>query len=79
MYEKARCRNYFALGIMYWLYSRPLEQQLGAIAQKFAKKPDMAAANQQVFKAGYALGETSEIFFQQYHVPASTLRPGEYR
>jgi 2-oxoglutarate/2-oxoacid ferredoxin oxidoreductase subunit alpha len=77
--DKARCRNYFALGLMYWLYSRPMEQQLGAIATKFAKKPDHAHANQLVFKAGYAFGETSEIFFQQYHVPASTLRPGVYR
>ncbi|HET9595879.1 MAG TPA: 2-oxoacid:acceptor oxidoreductase subunit alpha [Anaeromyxobacteraceae bacterium] len=77
--DKARCRNYFALGLMYWLYSRPMEQQLGAIATKFAKKPDIAAANQAVFKAGYAFGETSEIFFQQYHVPASKLRPGTYR
>jgi 2-oxoglutarate ferredoxin oxidoreductase subunit alpha len=77
--DKARCRNYFALGLMYWLYSRPMEQQLGNIAAKFAKKPDIAAANQAVFKAGYAFGETSEIFFQQYHVPPSKLRPGTYR
>ncbi|HEX9290369.1 MAG TPA: 2-oxoacid:acceptor oxidoreductase subunit alpha [Anaeromyxobacteraceae bacterium] len=77
--EVARCRNYLALGIMYWLYSRSMEQQLEAIKTKFAKKPEFAEANMRVFRAGYAFGETSEIFFQQYHVPASTLKPGTYR
>jgi 2-oxoglutarate/2-oxoacid ferredoxin oxidoreductase subunit alpha len=77
--EVARCRNYFALGLLYWLYSRPMEQQLGAIAAKFAKKPEFVEPNQKVFKAGYAFGETSEVFFQRYHVPASKLAPGTYR
>ena len=77
--EIARCKNYFALGLMYWLYSRPMEQQLENIQKKFAKKPEVAKANQDVFKAGYAFGETSEIFFQQYVVPASKLKPGTYR
>jgi 2-oxoglutarate ferredoxin oxidoreductase subunit alpha len=77
--EIARCRNYLALGLMYWLYSRPMEQQVEAIAKKFAKKPEIAAANQKVFKAGYAYGETSEVFFQRYEVPASKLAPGRYR
>jgi 2-oxoglutarate/2-oxoacid ferredoxin oxidoreductase subunit alpha len=77
--DVARCRNYFALGVMYWLYSRPIEQQLENIEKKFAKKPDIAKANQAVFKAGHAYGETSELFHQQYVVPASKLRPGTYR
>jgi 2-oxoglutarate ferredoxin oxidoreductase subunit alpha len=77
--EIARCKNYLALGLMYWLYSRPLEGQLEAIAKKFAKKPEVATANQKVFKAGYAYGETSEVFFQRYEVPASKLQPGTYR
>ncbi len=77
--EAARCKNYFALGLMYWLYSRPIEQQIQAIAKKFAKKPEIADANQKVFKAGHAFGETSEIFFQRYEVPASKLQPGTYR
>ncbi|HET9553581.1 MAG TPA: 2-oxoacid:acceptor oxidoreductase subunit alpha [Anaeromyxobacteraceae bacterium] len=77
--ETARCRNYFALGLMYWLYSRPMEQQLGAIAAKFAKKPQFIEANQKVFKAGYAYGETAELGFQRYEVPASKLAPGTYR
>ena len=77
--ETARCRNYFALGLMYWLYSRPMEQQLEAIKAKFGKKPQFVEANQKVFTAGYAFGETSELFFQRYLVPASTLTPGTYR
>jgi len=77
--EVARCRNYFALGLLYWLYSRPMEQQLEAIAAKFAKKPEFVEPNQRVFKAGYAFGETSEIFFQRYVVPPSKLAPGTYR
>jgi 2-oxoglutarate ferredoxin oxidoreductase subunit alpha len=77
--DAARCRNYFALGIMYWLYSRPIEPQLESIARKFAKKPQFVEANQKVFKAGYAYGDTTEVFFSRYEVPASKLAPGTYR
>ncbi len=77
--ETARCRNYFALGLMYWLYSRPMEQQLEQIQKKFGKKPEFVEANQKVFKAGYAFGETAEIGLQRYEVPASKLPPGTYR
>src|SRR5512142_915138 len=77
--EVARCKNYFALGIMYWLYSRPMETQLESIAKKFAKKPEIAEANQKVFKAGHAYGDTTEVGFQRYDVPASKLAPGVYR
>ena len=77
--EAARCKNYFALGLMYWLYSRAIEPQFAAIAKKFAKKPEIAEANQKVFRAGHAFAETSEIFFQRYEVPASKLAPGTYR
>jgi 2-oxoglutarate/2-oxoacid ferredoxin oxidoreductase subunit alpha len=77
--DAARCRNYVALGLMYWLYSRPIEPQLESIARKFAKKPEIADANQRVFKAGYAYGDTTEVFFQRYEVPASKLAPGTYR
>src|SRR5512140_920698 len=77
--EIARCKNYFALGLMYWLYSRPMEAQLESIARKFAKKPEIAEANQKVFKAGYAYGDTTEVFFARYDVPASKLAPGVYR
>jgi len=77
--DSARCKNYFALGIMYWLYSKPIAPQLESIAAKFAKKPEIAAANQKVFQAGHAFGDTTEVFFQRYEVPASKLAPGTYR
>jgi 2-oxoglutarate ferredoxin oxidoreductase subunit alpha len=77
--ETARCKNYFALGLMYWLYSKQMEPQLESIQAKFAKKPEFAEANKKVFKAGYAFGETSEVFFERYQVPASKLTPGLYR
>jgi 2-oxoglutarate/2-oxoacid ferredoxin oxidoreductase subunit alpha len=77
--DVARCKNYFALGLLNWLYSRPVEPQNAAIRKKFLKKPELADANVKVFEAGYAYGETSEIFFERYVVPASPLAPGTYR
>ena len=77
--EVARCKNYFALGMMYWLYGRPVEMQVESIKAKFAKKPEFANANVTVFKAGHAFGETTELFTGQYSVPAAKLKPGLYR
>ncbi len=77
--DVARCRNYFALGMMYWLYSRPPEPQLENIRAKFKKKPEIAEANVKVFQAGHAFGETTELFVSQYRVPAAKLAPGTYR
>jgi 2-oxoglutarate ferredoxin oxidoreductase subunit alpha len=77
--DVARSKNYFALGLMYWLYNRPIEPQLQSIAAKFAKKPEFAAANQKVFTAGHAYGETTELFHARYSVPPSKLAPGNYR
>ncbi len=77
--EIARCKNYFALGLMFWLYNRDAEHEIGNINKKFAKKPEIAAANVTVFKAGYAYGETSEVFLSSYEVPAAKLAPGVYR
>jgi len=77
--DTSRSRNYFALGVMYWLYDRPTEPQLKSIERKFSKKPEFASANQKVFKAGYAYGETAELFHARYRVPPSKLTPGVYR
>jgi 2-oxoglutarate ferredoxin oxidoreductase subunit alpha len=77
--DVARCKNYFALGLLNWLYCRPVEPQNAAIRKKFLKKPELAEANVKVFEAGYAYGETSEIFYERYVVPASPLAPGTYR
>jgi 2-oxoglutarate ferredoxin oxidoreductase subunit alpha len=77
--DVARSKNYFALGLMYWLYNRAIEPQLKSIERKFAKKPVFAEANQKVFRAGYAYGETTELFHARYQVPPSKLAPGIYR
>ena len=77
--EVARCKNYFALGLMYWLYSRPPEPQHENIQKKFAKKPEIAKANVTVFKAGYAYGETAEASLGRYEVAPAKLRAGTYR
>ncbi len=75
----ARCKNYFALGMMYFLYGRPTEPQVASIRAKFAKKPQFADANIKVFGAGHAFAETSELFVNTYRVPAAKLKPGLYR
>ena len=78
--EIDRCKNMFALGLVYWLYSRPLEPTLNFINAKFAKKnPAVALANTLALKAGYHFGETAELFNEQYHVPKAKLAPGTYR
>ena len=75
-----RCKNFFALGVAYWLYGRPLEPTLAYIEDKFGTKlPAVARANALTLKAGYNYGETSELFDQQYQVDKAKLPPGTYR
>ncbi len=75
-----RCKNFFALGLTYWMYNRAIEPQIESIRKKFGKKPELAEANIAVFKAGYAYGETAEIFTESIHVkPAASIAPGKYR
>jgi 2-oxoglutarate ferredoxin oxidoreductase subunit alpha len=74
-----RCKNFFALGLMYSLYSRPIEPTLRWIQNRFARNPDIARANELALKAGYAFGEASELFPSHYVVPPARLEPGTYR
>ena len=74
-----RTKNMFALGLMYWLYSRPLETSVRWIDEKFGKNPAISEANKTVLKAGHAFGETTEMFASHYHVPKAKLKPGLYR
>lgn len=74
-----RSKNFFALGMMYWMYSRPLESTVSWIAEKFAKSPELIEANTRVLKAGYAYGETTEAFAVRYEVRPAQLKPGKYR
>jgi 2-oxoglutarate ferredoxin oxidoreductase subunit alpha len=77
--EIARSKNFFALGMMYWLYSRPFEPTLKWIKVKFKTSPEIAAANEKVLKAGYYFGENTEIFTTRYQVAPAKLSPGVYR
>jgi 2-oxoglutarate ferredoxin oxidoreductase subunit alpha len=79
-YSKVRCKNFFALGFMYWVYSRSMEATLRHIEDKFSKKtPDLAEACKIVLKAGYHFGETTEISRNRYMVAKATVEPGRYR
>jgi 2-oxoglutarate ferredoxin oxidoreductase subunit alpha len=75
----ARSKNFFALGLMSWLYHRPAEGTLGFIEKKFARRPEIAEANTRAFKAGWNYGETSEDFAVSYEVAPAKLEPGTYR
>src|SRR5918993_333560 len=77
--EKDRTKNFFALGLVSWIYTRPLEPTLDWIGKKFAKAKDIAEANVRVLKAGHAFGETAEIFSEHYNIEAAEMPPGLYR
>jgi 2-oxoglutarate ferredoxin oxidoreductase subunit alpha len=72
-----RCKNFFALGLMYWLYNRPLEPTLRWLETRF--KGAVLEANLRVVKAGHAFGETTELFAASYVVPRAKIQPGRYR
>lgn len=78
--ESERCKNFFAMGLVYWLFGRSLEPTLRFIHDKFSKKyPDVAKANEAALRAGWAYGETTEAFGLSYQVEAAELTPGTYR
>jgi 2-oxoglutarate/2-oxoacid ferredoxin oxidoreductase subunit alpha len=77
--DVGRCKNYFALGLMLCLYSRPLEKEIEEINEKFAAKPQFAQANVLALKAGYAYAESTEMFAVNYQVRQSAVQPGTYR
>lgn len=74
-----RCKNFFALGLCLWMYSRELQHTVDWIDAKFGKTPDVAEANKRALKAGYFYGETAEAFPVRYSVRAAALPPGLYR
>lgn len=74
-----RCKNFFALGLICWLYGRPLEPTFDWIKQKFGKQPEIAEANRKVLITGHAYGETAELFHSSYQVSKAALPPGRYR
>ncbi|MFA6979802.1 MAG: 2-oxoacid:acceptor oxidoreductase subunit alpha [Ignavibacteriaceae bacterium] len=79
MKDVERTKNFFALGLMYWLFDRPLEPTLTWIEKKFGKKQIYLEANQKALTAGYYYGENTEIFTTRYHVKPAKLEKGSYR
>jgi 2-oxoglutarate ferredoxin oxidoreductase subunit alpha len=77
--EKDRTKNFFALGLVSWIYTRPLDPTLDWIQKKFAKNQTIAEANARVLKAGHAFGETAEIFSECYQLEPAEMAPGLYR
>ncbi|PYM67653.1 MAG: 2-oxoglutarate ferredoxin oxidoreductase subunit alpha [Candidatus Rokuibacteriota bacterium] len=77
--EKDRCKNFFALGLVSWIYTRPIEPTLDWIQKRFTRNVDVAEANRRALKAGYHFGETAEIFSEHYGVEPAELAPGLYR
>jgi 2-oxoglutarate ferredoxin oxidoreductase subunit alpha len=77
--EAERSKNFFALGLMSWLYHRPVEGTITFIERKFAKRPEIVEANTKAFRAGWNYGETSEDFAVSYEVAPAPLAPGTYR
>ena len=76
--DAERSKNFFALGLISWMYSRPLEPTLEWIEAKFAKLEAVVAANTAAFKAGHAFGETTEMFGSPFKVKAAPQEPGLY-
>ncbi|MCX8073443.1 MAG: 2-oxoacid:acceptor oxidoreductase subunit alpha [Candidatus Binatia bacterium] len=74
-----RCKNFFALGLVSWLFQRPVEPTQKWIATRFQKRPDLADANIRVLQAGFHFGETSELFASAFEVKPARLAPGTYR
>jgi len=77
--EKDRCKNFFALGLVSWIYTRPIEPTLDWIQKRFTKNVDVAEANRRALKAGYHFGETAEIFSEHYGIEPAEMAPGVYR
>jgi 2-oxoglutarate/2-oxoacid ferredoxin oxidoreductase subunit alpha len=77
--DAERAKNMFALGLLSWLYNRPVEGTIEFLESKFAARPEIGKANVAAFQAGWNYGETTEAFSVQYEVKPASLKPGTYR
>jgi 2-oxoglutarate ferredoxin oxidoreductase subunit alpha len=77
--EIDRCKNFFALGVLYWLYDRQMDNTLNWIQAKFAKSPEIGKANEIALKTGYNFADTTEVFTTHYTVKKAKIKPGKYR
>jgi 2-oxoglutarate ferredoxin oxidoreductase subunit alpha len=77
--EMDRCKNFYALGVLYWLYDRPMEPTFEWIHSKFSKLPEVAKANEIALRTGYNFADTTEVFTTHYTVKKAQIPPGKYR
>ncbi|MBN1587548.1 MAG: 2-oxoacid:acceptor oxidoreductase subunit alpha [Candidatus Omnitrophica bacterium] len=77
--QAERCKNFFALGVMFWMFDRPLDYTLKWIDDKFAAVPSVAEANRLALKGGYNHAQSTELLPVRYKVSAADLSPGTYR
>jgi 2-oxoglutarate ferredoxin oxidoreductase subunit alpha len=77
--EIDRSKNFYALGVLYWLYDRPLDATMSWISDKFKKNPELVKANEVALKTGYNFAETTEVFTTHYTVKKAVIAPGRYR
>jgi len=76
--DAERSKNFFALGLISWLYTRPVEPTIQWISERFGSKPQVVDANTRAFRAGFDFGETAELFESNYEVKPATFEKGEY-
>jgi 2-oxoglutarate ferredoxin oxidoreductase subunit alpha len=74
-----RCKNLFALGMVYWLFSRPLEPTIAWLQRTFAKRPELVDANVKALRAGWNFCDITELFHHRYEVQPAPMPPGLYR
>src|SRR5262245_13973583 len=77
--EADRCKNFFAVGLIYWRYERSRDPTLRWLKAKFGKNPTVLEANTRALQAGYNYGETTEAIAVHYRVPKAKIAPGKYR
>jgi 2-oxoglutarate/2-oxoacid ferredoxin oxidoreductase subunit alpha len=77
--DKDRSQNFFALGMAFWMFDRPMETTLEWLRKKFSKKPNLIEANSIALQTGYNFGDTTRTFQQRYRVRPAALTPGTYR
>src|SRR6187455_998630 len=77
--DAGRCKNFWTLGLMFWVFGRDPAPTLRWLERKFQKQPELVAANSLALKAGHAYGETAEISHYLYEVPPAQVDPGLYR
>src|SRR5690349_17759456 len=77
--DAERSKNFFALGLICWMYTRPTEPLHEWIKKRFGNRPEVLEANLAAFRAGYNFGETAELFDHPYQIKPAQLAPGEYR